>query len=394
MADSHWTAEALQVLESAQKRSASYLAGLEHRAVAAPPEAVAALKRLDGPLPAQGCAPEQTLALLDELVSPATMAMAGPRFFGFVIGGALPVALAANWLAGAWDQNAALLRSDARSRAPREMALRWLIELFELPRRVGRGIRHRGDGGQLHGAGGRAPCRAGPRRLERRGGRPVRCAADHRDRGRGGASDACSSRSGMLGLGRKRVVRVPVDGQGRMRADALPADLTDRRSCACRPATSTPAPSTRSRRLIAAAHASGAWVHVDGAFGLWAKAAPSPARIWSTASNAPIPGPPMRTSGSTCPTTAAWHSRATRSALRRRWPSPPSICRRQRRARNPCDFTPELSRRARGVEVWAALRSARARGAGRAGRAQLSPGAPVCRAASLPPATRCSTRSC
>src|SRR5579862_247018 len=105
MADSHWTAAALQVLESARKRSASYLAGLEHRAVAARPEAVAALKRLDGPLPAEGCAPEQTLALLDELVSPATMAMAGPRFFGFVIGGTVPAALAANWLASAWDQN-------------------------------------------------------------------------------------------------------------------------------------------------------------------------------------------------------------------------------------------------------------------------------------------------
>src|SRR5688572_3391916 len=91
------------LLADAYQRAQVYLNSLTERPVAPPPGAIAALKRLDEPLPQGESDPAQTLALLDEVVGAATMAMAGPRFFGFVIGGTLPVTLAANWLAGAWD---------------------------------------------------------------------------------------------------------------------------------------------------------------------------------------------------------------------------------------------------------------------------------------------------
>ncbi|MGH7363107.1 MAG: aspartate aminotransferase family protein, partial [Candidatus Methylomirabilales bacterium] len=94
-----------KLLSGAAERAIRYLAGLDARGVAPVPAAIERLKEWDEPLPDEPADPETVVALLDEIGSPATMAMAGPRFFGFVIGGSLPAALAANWLAGAWDQN-------------------------------------------------------------------------------------------------------------------------------------------------------------------------------------------------------------------------------------------------------------------------------------------------
>src|SRR5215469_10989703 len=97
-----------EILDEAARAARRYLDGLNARPVAPGPGAIEALHELDEPLP-EGSSPDaETLAVLDHAVSAATMAMAGPRFFGFVIGDPLPVALAANWLSGAWDQNAAL----------------------------------------------------------------------------------------------------------------------------------------------------------------------------------------------------------------------------------------------------------------------------------------------
>src|SRR5258706_9142827 len=97
-----------ELLESTAERAISYLEGLENRSVAPPAEAVAKLAILDQPLNDNSTPPEQVINRLDEICSPATMAMAGPRFFGFVIGGALPVTLAANLLARALGPNSRL----------------------------------------------------------------------------------------------------------------------------------------------------------------------------------------------------------------------------------------------------------------------------------------------
>src|SRR6185436_14687906 len=123
-----------KLLENAAQRAISYLEGLDGRSVAPSEDAVANLAKLDEPFPAESSRPEGTLQKLDEIGSPATMAMAGPRFFGFVIGGSLPVTLAANWLAGAWDQNSAYFKSTPSTAKIEEVALRWLLDLFNLPR--------------------------------------------------------------------------------------------------------------------------------------------------------------------------------------------------------------------------------------------------------------------
>ncbi|MGA8706401.1 MAG: pyridoxal-dependent decarboxylase [Steroidobacteraceae bacterium] len=354
MADSHWTAEALQVLESAQKRSASYLAGLEHRAVAAPPEAVAALKRLDGPLPAQGCAPEQTLALLDELVSPATMAMAGPRFFGFVIGGVLPAALAANWLAGAWDQNAAFFGPTPGVARLEQLALRWLIELFDLPPESSAAFvtgatvsNFTALAAARHAVLARAGWNVEADGLF--GAPPITVLVGNE------AHPSLLKSLGMLGLGRSRVVRVPVDDQGRMRAEALPEIHGPTILCLQAGNVNTGA-SDPLAALAAAGRRQGAWVHVDGAFGLWAKASPrlraqvegiESADSWATDAHKWLNVP--YDSG----VALVRDANALSAAMAVTADYLPAAG----AERNPCDVTPELSRRARGVEVWAALHS-------------------------------------
>src|SRR5271157_584291 len=110
-----------------------YRAGLGDRRVAPLPDAVAGLAALGGPLPAGPTDPAAVLALLDEVGSPATIANASGRYFGFVTGSSTPISLAANWLAGAWNQNAALVASSPVAAQIEEVALAWLLDLLAIP---------------------------------------------------------------------------------------------------------------------------------------------------------------------------------------------------------------------------------------------------------------------
>lgn len=129
-----------RVLESAAERALRYLEHVDDRPVAPDVDATNRLRELDEPLPEASSDAERVLAILDGRCSPATMAMAGPRFFGFVTGGSLPVTLAANWLAGAWDQNTALHGVTPATARLERVALTWLLELFGLPPESGGGF--------------------------------------------------------------------------------------------------------------------------------------------------------------------------------------------------------------------------------------------------------------
>src|SRR5690606_18985892 len=122
-----------EILDDAARRARAYLESIGRRPVAPADEALAALRQLDEPLPGGPSDPAESLALLDRVIGPAPMAMAGPRFFGFVIGGTLPATLAANWLAAAWDQNAGLYASTPGVSHLEQVALRWLTEVLGLP---------------------------------------------------------------------------------------------------------------------------------------------------------------------------------------------------------------------------------------------------------------------
>jgi glutamate/tyrosine decarboxylase-like PLP-dependent enzyme len=352
------------ILDDAARRAQVYLRGIEHRAVAPAESAVADLRVLyQEQLPEGPSDPLRTLERLDALVSPATMAMAGSRFFGFVIGGSLPVALAANWLSGAWDQNAALCRVTPGVSCLEDVALRWLVELLELPAGTG--------GAFVTGAtvaNFTALAAARNSLLNRVGwnveadglfGAPPITVITGEE-----AHPSMLKSLGMLGLGRSRVVRVPVDEQGRMRAAEIPAISGP--TLLCVQAGNVNSGSFDDfEAIIPQARAAGAWVHVDGAFGLWAKAAPSLrplarglelADSWATDAHKWLNVP--YDSGLALvrdPNTLKAAMAITAEYL-------PT----QATERNPSDFTPELSRRARGTEVWAVLRSL-----GRSGLAEL-----------------------
>jgi glutamate/tyrosine decarboxylase-like PLP-dependent enzyme len=351
------------ILDDAARRARAYLASLRERPVAPGAGAVAALRRLDEPLPEASSDPLQTLALLDEVVTPATTAMAGPRFFGFVIGGALPASLAANWLAGAWDQNAGLYNVAPGVARLESVALRWLVELFDLPAETTAGFVTGATVANftaLAAARHAVLARAGWN-VEADGlfGAPAVTVITGEE-----AHPTLLKSLGMLGLGRSRIARVAVDGQGRVRPDALPE--IEGPTILCLQAGNVNTGSFDPFvPLIERAHAEGAWVHVDGAFGLWAKAAPALRHL--------VEGVELADSWATdahkwlnVPYDSGLAFVREPRALRASMAITAEYLPTETAERNPSDFTPELSRRARGVEVWAALRTL-----GRAGLAEI-----------------------
>lgn len=343
-----------EILEDAAQRAISYLDGLEARAVAPSPEAVRQLAALDTPLPEAPSDAVTTLATLDAFGSPATMGMAGARFFGFVIGGALPVTLAANWLAGAWDQNTAYYNVTPSTAQLEQIALRWLLDLFRLPSECGAAFvtgATMSNFSALAAARHAVLARAGWN-VEADGlfgAPPITVVVG------GEAHPSLVKSLGMLGLGKSRVVRVPVDGRGRMRADALPK-LTGPAIVCTQAGNVNTGDFDPLDAIIPWAHDAGAWVHVDGAFGLWALVDPAmdaltagmtQADSWATDFHKWLNVP--YDSGIAIVRDAD-ALRAAMAVTAEYLPTASPF-------RNPSDFTPELSRRARGVEVWAALHS-------------------------------------
>ncbi len=351
------------LLDSASRRALRYLQEIGDRSVVPDPKAVEALCALVEPLPATPTDPDTVLELLDARCSPATLAMAGRRFFGFVIGGSLPVTLAANWLAGAWDQNTALYRVTPATALLEQVALSWLVDLFGLPEKSG--------GAFVTGAtvANLAALSAARHAVYTQAGwdiegdglvgaPPVTVVIGAE------AHPSVFKSLGILGLGRNRVVRIPVDGQGRLRADRLPQMSGPTIVCAQAGNVNTGA-FDPFEEICARAHEAGAWVHVDGAFGLWAAATPgrehlvrgmADADSWATDAHKWLNVP--YDSG----LAFVRDERALRAAMAITAEYLPT----ETDERNPADYTPELSRRARGVEVWAALRHL-----GRAGVADL-----------------------
>lgn len=351
-----------ELLHDAAERSAAYLAGVNERAVAPTPAALERLPELGGALPDGPSDPAAVLALLDEVGSPATVATTGGRFFGFVVGGALPATVAANMLAAAWDQNAGMIALSPVATRIEEIAQGWLVELLGLPPGTAAGF---ATGATMANVTGLAAARHYV--LEQAGW-------DVEANGLFGAPPitlvvgdevhvSAMKALGLLGFGRARVVRVPTDDQGRMRADALPPLTTPAIVCAQAGNVNTGAFDPVGE-ICAWAHAAGAWVHVDGAFGLWAAATPARAHLvagvaeadsWATDAHKWLNVP--QDSGiafvrNPAPLQAAMATSAAYLVESDR--------------REPVQFVPEMSRRARGIEIWAAIRSL-----GRAGLADL-----------------------
>jgi glutamate/tyrosine decarboxylase-like PLP-dependent enzyme len=344
------------VLSDVALRSRRYLNDIGERCVRPESDAIARLAAFDVPLQEEPRSTASIVEELDRIGAPATMAIAGRRFFGFVNSSALPAALAVNWLSTAWEQHGGFYVSSPGSSTLERVALRWIIELLGLPpESTGAFVTGTtmGDVVSLAAARSAVLSRVGWD-VEGDGlfdAPPITVIV-----GAEGHSTLFKA-LGMVGLGRRRVIKIPVDSQGRMRADALPRLSGPTIVCLQAGNVNTGA-SDPFRDIIDHVRASGApaWVHVDGAFGLWARATPTRAHL--------VDGVELADSWATdahkwlnTPYDCGMAIVRDGDALRRSMEINAAYLPSSTDNVNYCDLTPEGSRRPRGVDAWAALRS-------------------------------------
>jgi len=356
------------LLRRAAELAIEYLDGLRERPVGRPIEPDALRGALGGALPDRGEDPEQIVARLARAADPGLVATAGPRYFGFVIGGSLPVTVATEWLAAAWDQNAGNYSASPAASVVEEVAGSWLRALFGLPAIASVGFV---TGGTMANFTALAAAR-----------HAVLNSVGY-DVGSNGLFDAPRIHVlvgaeahttifvalRMLGLGSDRLTKVPADGQGRMRPEELRRALETSSGptivCAQAGNVNTGAFDPL-REIVTASAERGAWLHVDGAFGLWAAASPElrhhvegieGATSWATDAHKWLNVP------YDCGIVFVADRDAHRAAMT---VTAAYLQRGAGQAYQAYDHVPESSRHARGLSVYTALRSL-----GRSGVAEL-----------------------
>ena len=342
-----------QYLEDVNRYIIEYLSQLKSRAVAPTSDAIKGLSKLDFPLPEAGTNPTDVLALLHEYGSPATVASAGPRYFGFVTGGSLPAALGANQLASAWDQLAGLYAASPVAADLEAVAEKWLLDVLALDPASAVGFVTGATAGNFTGL-----ATARNVLLGRKGW-------DVEDRGLFGAPEikvivgdeyhaSLKKALSMVGFGRERVVKVPVDDRGRMRSDAMP-EVDDMTVVCLQAGNVNTGDFDPLSEIIPTVRARGAWVHVDAAFGLWARVSSNLSHLADGIQESDS----IATDGHkwlNVPYDCGLVFVRDREALVRTMSASASYLIDSGRREN-FHYVPEMSRRARGVEVWAALLS-------------------------------------
>lgn len=342
----------ISLLEDADRRARDYVAGVAERRVFPNAGAIAALAAFDKPLTDYGAPAGETLALLDDIGSPATVASNGPRYYGFVIGASLPAAAAAERLALAWDQCASSHDNSPAAHAIEKAAARLVLEALDLPQRSAVGF----------GTSATA-CAIGALTAARRT-LLARAGWDFDRDGLVGAPEirvvvpetvhvTVKKALRVLGFGMGRLVVAPVDEHGRVDPAQLPE--LDARTILCLQAGEVNTGEFDPfQEVIPRARAAGAWVHVDGAFGLWARAAHASAGLTAGVENADswtVDGHKWLNTpydGAMCIVRDA-------EALAAAMNSDAAYATASRDAQK--NLTMEFSRRGRGIPIWAALRT-------------------------------------
>jgi len=345
--------ESGDVLNLAAELARKYVREAANRRVGPSAAALAALSELHEPFPDAPSNPADVISLLDKIGSATTVTTSGGRYFGFVNGGMVPTALAANWLAAAWNQNAALRVMSPIAAELEEIVLRWVCEALGLPPECAGGLVTSATMANFT-----ALCTARHAILARAGwdvtvdgmfgAPPIQVVV--------GAEVHASilKALGLAGFGRKRVTIVEADSQGRMRADKLPG-LSERTIVCIQAGNVNTGAFDPAGEICKAAKQQGAWVHVDGAFGLWARISQKyehltdgfeQADSWATDAHK-WPNVGYDSGLAIIRDGAALRASMGISAA---YLEPGS-------RREPMHHTPESSRRARGVELWAALKS-------------------------------------
>lgn len=347
-----------QFYEQAKEYALEYMQGVLERPVFPNSEALDGLQLFREGLPDGICDPYAVLRQLHQYGSPATVAQTGGRYFGFVNGGILPSALAARWLSDSWDQNAGLYVISPVASVLEEVCEAWLADLLGLLSNTAAGFVSGTSTANLCGLA------AGRNELLNRLGH------DAAARGLFGAPEiqvvlgeeahsTVYKALSILGMGSERVIRVPSDEQGRMRVDALP-ELNERTLLILQAGNVNSGAFDDFHSIVPIARDAGAWIHVDGAFGLWA-AASGPLRhltagfdaadSWAVDAHKTLNAP------YDCGIVLCRHRDALSQALHM---TGSYIIRSEHR--DGMNYTLDMSRRARVVELWACLKSLGRRG--------------------------------
>ncbi len=346
------------IFRQALDHACDYLENQEARPAFPPPEALNALNAFDEPLPGRPTAADAILQMLHDIGSPATTAIGGGRYFGFVNGGALPIGLAARLLADVWDQNAALHIMSPIAAKLEQVCEDWLVELFELPAGTAAGLVSGTSTATLSGA-----LAARDALLRRRGwdvsrrglfgAPPIRVVLSD------GAHASVGKALAIAGIGAAQIERVPADDQGRFDTRFLPP-LDDNTLLILQAGNVNTGAFDDFESLCAAAREAGAWAHIDGAFGLWARACAETSNLtagmeladsWSADAHKTLNSP------YDCGIILCRDRQALATAL-----GASGSYLQFSDGRDGMLYTPEMSRRARAIELWALMK-----GLGRSG---------------------------
>ncbi|HSR99124.1 MAG TPA: pyridoxal-dependent decarboxylase [Kofleriaceae bacterium] len=357
------TERRVALLADAARRAAVYLDGQDARGVTPTPEAVQRLAQLRRPFPETGAAPEDVLAELDAVGSPATMVTTNGRYFGFVNGGTDPAAHAASVLAGAWDQNVALPVMSPIGAALDEVAASWVVEALHLP-----------DGAVASFCAGATIANL-TCVITARDALLARAGWEVNARGLWGAPRlrvimgdevhiSALKALRLAGFGLDAMERVPTDALGRVRADAFPTDTDDKTLVILQAGNVNTGYSDPFAEIVPGVRARGGWVHVDGAFGLWAAASPAKRALVEGVARADSWAADCHKWLNTPYDTGVAIARS-RTDLQRAMHMTAAYV-ESVEERQPMQLGIQMSQKARGVETWAMLASH-----GRAGLAAL-----------------------
>jgi glutamate/tyrosine decarboxylase-like PLP-dependent enzyme len=342
-----------KIIDQFSEKAKTFIKTVELRSVSPTHEALVNLKKLDVDLQNFSIDSGAVINELDSIGSPATVASTGGRYFGFVIGGSLPAALGANLLAGVWDQNAFSELSSPIASYVETVCRRWLNSLLNFPVET--------EVGFVTGAtmANFTALAAARHSLLAREGWNVE------EDGLFGAPNitvivgdevhaSLLKALSLVGFGKSRVVRVPTDGQGRMRPDLIP-DISGPTIVCIQAGNVNTGAFDPADLICEIAHKKNAWVHVDGAFGLWASAVPEKKHLTKGLEKADswaIDAHKWLNVPYDCGIVFVKNSRSLTGSM-----SQNAAYLLQGENRDPVNYVPEMSRRARGIEVWAALRS-------------------------------------
>jgi len=346
------------LLEMVRGQARSWFDNLPSRPVHASVSSDQLVQSLGGPLPDEGTLPADVIGLLARAGASGTIASAGPRYFGFVVGGSLPAALAADWLVSPWDQNAGIFALSPLASTIEQITGSWLRDLAGLPTTMSFGFV---TGGHMANFTSLACARHNVLRKADwdveadglNGAPPIEICVNEE------SHYTISLALRLLGLGDSRVRKIPADDQGRMRADRLAAALHETAGpciiCAQAGNVNTgafdPLPA-----IADAAEERDAWLHVDGAFGLWAQVSPQYAHLVrgiERADSVSSDAHKWLNVPYDCGIVFCGDESAHRSAMS----LAAAYIVATSTERDPHEFVPEESRRARGIPVYAALRS-------------------------------------